>query len=82
MAGNDLGYRARPEHDVHAQPRAHSPAFGELRETAHQPDGQPTPAALLLAKLAQEGLSFLDRFAPHGAGVYEHEIGFAEVVNE
>ena len=79
---NDLGYRSRAEHDIHAQPLAHAPAFRELGETAHQSDGQATPAPLLFSKLAQQSLSFLNRLAAHRAGVDQNQVGFSKVVDK
>ena len=79
--GHDLGDRARAEHYVNAEFLAHPAALGQLRETAHQPYGQP-PAVLLFSEFAEQRLSLLDGLAAHGARVDEHKVGFAKIVDE
>jgi len=80
---DDFGNRAGAEHDIDGELLAHAAAFGQLRETAHQADRHPAaPALFLFAQLAEQGLRLFDRLAAHGAGIDQHEIGFAVIINE
>jgi hypothetical protein len=80
-SGHDLGDRTGAEHYVDAEFPAHPLAFGQLRQATHQAYGQ-TPALLLFAQLAEQRLGLLDGLAAHRAGVYQHEVRFAEIVYE
>jgi hypothetical protein len=79
---DEVGDGARPDHEVDVElPRDRLPLV-ELREAAHQPDGEVAAAPALLAQVAEQRHHLLDRLPANGARVEEDQFGVLRRVDD